>query len=219
MFHHAIRVTLPYQDCSGIISRWSDRSARVVVYQHDADEEVSKTHVHLGLYGCEVKAEALKRMWPDAPGKGNEFWSFKEASVEAAKYITYMSKGILRAKYTKNFSQEELENSRLAWVEPVKADKVRDNSEYIVNKVVDSIKSQFVYHRLTDEERYERVECSVDTLLKLVRTQSFKMLWGEHRRVPHASHYKIVAGTAFMRLCEHYGCFDEGVSAIQELWY
>lgn len=227
MFNYAIRITRPYMDCSGIISRWADRSNAIVVYQHDADEEISKTHIHLAIYGSEVKAEALKRMWEDVPGKGNEFWSWKEWIVEQdnddslinSRYLTYMSKGTLRPVFVKNFSNAILENSRQGWVEPVKADKPGDLSERIVNKVVNKIKNEFVYHKLTDDEIVDRVECSAETLLKLVRSETFRCLWGENRRVPHASHYKIVAGTAYMRLCEHYNCFEEGMSVLTEKWY
>lgn len=216
--HYAIRITLPYDDCKDVISQWADRSAKIIVYQHDADEEISKTHIHIGIFGCQTKSEALKRMWKDAPGKGNEFWSWKDWDG-TSKYIAYMSKGTLAAKYVKNFSEQEVEKFRQEWVEPVKADRTGNNSDYIVDKVVNKIKSSFVYHKLSDEEIVDRVECSVETLLKLVRSETFKSLWGETRRVPHASHYKIVAGTAFMRLCEHYGCFEEGVSVLTEKWY
>lgn len=226
MFNHAIRITLPYADVKDVISKWADRCHDAIAYQHDADGEVSKTHVHIGLGGCEVKAEALKRMWPDAPGKGNEFWSFKEWvrkdktewQTTPDTYMVYMAKGTLRPVFVKNISNDLVEKSRQSWVEPVKADKTGDNSERIVKKVYDKIVSEFVYRDLSDDDRYERVECSAETLLKLVRSETFRQLWGEHRRFPHASHYKIVAGTVYMRLCEHYNCFEEGMQIISELW-
>lgn len=223
-YNYAIRITLPYVDCSGIIRLWSSRCRSLIVYQHDADAEVSKTHVHIGLVGTEVKHEALKRMWVDCPGKGNEFWSWKEWQYDVVtdmnydKYLSYMSKGCLAPVFIKNFSEELVENSRQSWVEPVKADKSGDNSDRIVNKVIDKIKSSFVFKPLTDEDIVNRVECSTESLLKLVRRETFRQLWGEHRRFPHASHYKIVAGTAYMRLCEHFGCFEEGMNIISQLW-
>lgn len=216
--HHAVRVTLPYESVKHIVSQWADRSTSAIVYQHTADEEISKTHVHIGLYGCEVKAEALKRMWTDAPGKGNEFWSWKEATPEPDKYITYMSKGNLAPVFVKNISEDLVERSRQNWVEPVKADKTGDASEKVIKKVIDRIKESFVYDRLSDEDIVNRVECSAETLCKLVRRETFRQLWGEHRRFPHGSHFKIVAGTAYMRLCEHYDCFEEGMEIISELW-
>ena len=216
-FNHAIRITLPYEDCKTIITKWSDRSSRAIVYQHDADEKVRQTHVHIVLYGCNVQAEALKRMWKEAPGKGNEFWSWKEAD-ESSRQITYLTKGKYAPKFIKNISEQEVETSRQSWVEPVKADKPGDSSEKIITKVIAKIKSEFVYRDTTDVDRVERIECSAETLLKLVRRETFRQLWGELRRFPHASHYKIVAGTVYMRLCEHYDCFEDGMEIISQLW-
>lgn len=216
--NHAIRITLSYDDCKHVISKWSDRSQKVIVYQHDADEEISKTHVHLALYGCEVKAEALKRMWPDAPGKGNEFWSFKNAD-ESIKYLAYMSKGHLREKYVKNFSQEEVERSRQTWVDPVKDDKTGDPSVHKIMKIMSVIESRHSYTvsrlKIDDDDK----EIEYGTLFQVVRTETFKYLWGEKRIVPHASHYKIIAGSVYMRLCEKYGDLETGQKILQSLWY
>lgn len=213
---HAIRITLPYDDCKDIISKWADRSQQAIAYQHDADGEISKTHVHIGLVGCEVKTEALKRMWPDAPGKGNEFWSFKEWirkdltqwATTADTYMAYMSKGVLRPVFVKNFSNDKVENSRQSWVEPVKADKTGDASEHQVRKILESFKHMKF-----------GMDYPIETMFEKVRSVTFRQLWGEHRRVPHASHYKIIAGTAFLRLCEECNRFEDGRVHLQNLWY
>lgn len=249
-YNHAIRITLPYSDVSSILSLWADRSDKVVAFQHSADEEISKTHVHIALYGCEVKSEALKRMWVDVPGKGNEFWSWKEAKpwpkqsdewilevmksdavkdeeaklqlYEDLKYLTYMSKGSLRPLFEKNISRAILERSRQLWVEPVKADKSGDPSERIIKKIMTrfDIKEEIGYHRDdTDVVHLGECEYNLELLLTHVRSVSFRLLWGEHRRVPHASHYKIIASTAFLRICEDAGCFEQGAILIQNLWY
>lgn len=212
MFSYAIRITLPYDDCIDIISKWASRSQKIIVYQHDADEEVSKTHIHLAVGGCEVKAEALKRMWADAPGKGNEFWSWKEWDGTET-YITYMSKGKLRPLYTKNFTDEQVERSRQAWVEPVKADKPGDHSDRMITKIVshfdsDDFKTHYGIRDMEDEG------IPIVTIHNRVRSYAFKQLWAEHRKVPHASFFKIVADSAFLRICERLDRFDEGMGVI-----
>lgn len=227
--NHAIRITLPYEDCKHIIQEWSDRCHAAVVYQHEADEEISKTHVHIALYGCEVKSEQLKRMWKEAPGKGNEFWSWKpcdpiilsDTQTEGVKYLTYMSKGVLRAKFVKNISDIQLENARSSWVEPVKADKSGESSERIIQKVLAKIKivNKSRYYRDEDEIELGQCKYNLELLMDIVRTESFKMLWGERRMAPHASHYKIIATTVFLRLCEDFQCFDEGIGRMKNLWY
>lgn len=220
MFSYAIRITLSYDDCKDVISKWADRSARAIVYQHDIDEEVSKTHIHLALVGCEVKAEALKRMWPDAPGKGNEFWSWKQIDDGLEKYVTYMTKGKLRPVFVKNFSQDIVDGLRQAWVEPsLGNDKFpADHTERVIQKVLQkfdrqTFKTQYHIADMDDDD------IGIGVILQQVRTEAFRQLWGEHRRVPHASHYKIVAGSAFMRLCERLNRLDEGMEALQNLWY
>lgn len=208
MFNHAIRITLSYELCKDVISKWADRSDKVIVYQHDADEEVSKTHVHLGLYGCEVKTEALKRMWPDAPGKGNEFWSWKEATEEPTKYLTYMSKGTLRPVFMKNFSPDLVETSRQAWVEPsLGNDKSRDSSESVIQDIMKYFK----------DDEFE--EDALDLMFDQVRARTFKVLWAQHRKAPHASYYKIIASTVYLRLCEDRKLFNAGSSRVREKWY
>lgn len=229
--NHAIRITLPYADCSGIIRQWIDRCVSAIVYQHDIDEKVRKTHVHIGLYGCDVQAEALKRMWKNAPGKGNEFWSWKDlesiysdgVEVRSSKYITYMSKGRFTPVLVKNISQQLVDTSRQEWVEPVKADRPGDASEYVIKKVMDKfdLVKQTIYHMDIETREITLGQCKyhLELLLTNVRSAAFRQLWGEHRRVPHSAHYKIIAATVFLRICEDNGCFEEGSVLIKNLWY
>jgi len=116
---HAIRITLPYADLSGIIAIWAEETEQVAVYEHEADDKVSNTHCHILLLGCKVKEEALKRKWPEAPGSGNGFWKWKSKyGTPDLKFITYMSKGKLRPKYLKNISPAQVEELRTKWIEP-----------------------------------------------------------------------------------------------------
>lgn len=119
MLSYAVRVSRPYNDISGIVSLWANRSQTVIVYEHPADEEVSRTHIHMLLVDVDVKDERLKRIAhtisPDL--NGNKDWSFKLTSGDYEKYITYMTKGTLCVSFVKNFSQDKLEELRLKWVE------------------------------------------------------------------------------------------------------
>jgi len=229
-YSYAIRITLPYDDCKHVVSKWADRSVQTIVYQHDPDEKTRQTHIHLALYNCDVKAEALKRMWPDAPGKGNEFWSFKDyyEDVSGTKcpvdmgFLTYGSKGTLRPVFVKNISPAIVEEKRQLWVDrSLRSDKKGDPSEHIIRKVMD-------YFKITDLQRYylqnDEVEIgqpkyNLDLLLSHVRSKAFKVLWAQHRKAPHASHFKIIASTAFLRICEDSGCFDQAAAVLQNLWY
>jgi len=224
-----IRITLPYQDCSGIISQWFLRADKAICYEHPADEEVSKTHVHLALIGLDCKTEALKRMWSDAPGKGNEFWSFSPMRDKPA-YLGYMTKGILRASAAKSFSEEEMERSRLARVETtlVNSDKRTDPTEYMILKVIERFK-HYDRQSYIEHYRYDKAQNSdtifhsnedyARSLLDEVRSATMKVYWGVNQRVPHATQYKIVAGSVFLRLCENFEFFESGIESIKNLWY
>lgn len=216
----SVRITLPYSDCSGIVKRWFDRAHRAVCYEHEADDEIKQTHIHIALLELNCKAEALKRMWKDAPGKGNEFWSLTPVRDES-KYLTYMTKGKLRPVLVKNFSSEQLEEHRLSWVEPTLGNDKNGNSplEYYINQVLkrfERIKSRSDmptgryddYGHLTD-----------DMLLDEVRSETMKVFWGENRRVPHASMYKQVAGSVYLNLMERIDCLDMGIASLKHLWY
>lgn len=236
MNHHAIRVSVPYADMAHIIDLWAEKSSFCVAYEHYADEEDKTAHVHIGLYNTTVKAEALKRMWKDAPGKGNEFWSWKEASPididwcvdelkkanadldkirlnKELKYLIYMAKGCLLPKFNKRFSNSILEYSRQNWVEPVKADKPGDHSERVIREILEQFKNEKfkTTYSLND---MEDEGLPINVIHTRVRKAVFRKLWGEHRRVPHASFFKIVADSAFLRICERLDRFEEGMSAV-----
>lgn len=222
------RITLPYTDCSGIIQLWFDRCSKAICYEHEADDEIKKTHIHLALIGCNCQEEALKRMWKNAPGKGNSFWSVTPCD-DPDRYLTYMSKGKLRPKSIKLFSEDQVESSRLAWVDPVKDDKTRtDPTNFMINKVLETINydtflSYKNHYRATKLSQCNTVFHSNEDycifLLSEVRSATMKVYWGVNQRVPHASQYKIVAGSVFMRLCEKFGIFESGITALKDLWY
>lgn len=220
-----VRVTLPYQDCSGVIQQWVQRCDRAVVYEHEADEDVSRTHVHMALVGCQVGPEALKRMWTNAPGSGNGFWSFSDAK-DLPTYLVYMAKGILRPVLVKNYSTAEVEEHRLSW-KPVEQSESKDPSEFMIKKVLarfDDIKSYQDWVDTYGPLHYgvcphESGLTSQDDVFTRVRSETMKVYWGVNRRVPHASQYKIVAGTVFMTIMERIGKLDRGFTTLCEKWY
>lgn len=175
MKNHAVRIAMAYDDISGVIASWSDRCVRTVVYEHPADRQVKKTHVHLALYGCEVEAEALKRMWKNRPAaaKGNKFWSWKDLenlpddvdvrpieklTMSDLKYLVYCSKGKYgakepAAKFWKNISPAILERAKELWVlkapneNPARSiDKAKEDLYSIVEEVEKLFDEEHVNH-------------------------------------------------------------------------
>lgn len=151
MVNHAPRISRCYQDISGSLLEWANISNQFIVCQHDADEKVNKTHVHIGIWGVNVQEEAMKRQFNKHSGlglKGNEDWKWKykrfpnglpdwtecvvlpdgtlatpPAYLENLAYLKYLIKGDLsRVKFVKNISPAILEEARDAWVDSVKND-------------------------------------------------------------------------------------------------
>lgn len=123
MPNYAPRVSLPYNDMSGVITVWANACARVAVFEHEADEEVNTTHIHMIMIDCKyATAEALKRDFYkliDTDRKGNELWawSHKKHPNPDIKFLKYMSKGHLRPVFVKDISPAEIEEHRALWVE------------------------------------------------------------------------------------------------------
>lgn len=135
MPNYAPRITLPYDDVSGVISVWSGYCDQMAVYEHDADLEVNKTHVHMIMINCSFKtAEPLKRRFYEqikTDRKGNDLWEWEHKNYPNPDigYIKYMSKGTLTAKFVKNISEQVLEEWRQKWTPDIpKAPILRQTS-------------------------------------------------------------------------------------------
>lgn len=226
-----IRITLPYEDCSGIIQQWYSRCTEAICYQHDADEEIKKTHVHLVLIGLDCKTEALKRMWSDAPGKGNEFWSFSPLKTKV-NYLAYMANGSSGcAKLAKNISQQQVEQAQEVVANLVKdsSSTSKDPTEFMMAKVLERFEHYSDIDVFIESYRHNRFFKSTTVfhgnddyckyLLHEVRSETMKVYWGVNRRVPHATQYKTVAGSVFLVLCERLNLFSSGIEQIKNLWY
>jgi hypothetical protein len=118
---YAIRITRSYNE----VSEWVEAipSTKIVVFQHDADGSVQRTHVHMYVETT-LKPDAMKARYKKVYNqidKGD--WSFKTATEDADKYITYMSKGVLDPKFVVGFEEDKLNELKSKWIDP-KATKV-----------------------------------------------------------------------------------------------
>lgn len=117
--NYAIRVTVEYSKIMTAIDKMVLQSEKTVVYQHDADDEVSRTHVHLLLVNCKVSTDTLKNWIKKDIGQVNKSdWSFKSADTGYHKFITYMSKGTLVPVKVEGFELEEINRLKGEWIEP-----------------------------------------------------------------------------------------------------
>lgn len=136
------RISLPFSDISGAIGVWEKHFTKCLIYQHEADEDVQRTHCHLLLEGVNCSIETLKNDFkfqlPNI-GKGNELWSWSHSKeyTTTDKYITYMTKGNLPPVYNKGYLSAYLIEMGKAW---------KDYSKNAVDK--NQLKSDSEYSRL-----------------------------------------------------------------------
>lgn len=98
---------------------------RIIVYQHDADEEVARTHVHFLVFGSSVKLDALKTRYRNLYGNiARTDWMFKKAIDNNA--IKYMSKGQYEPMLNKGFDEAEVATLKSQWVDPKTNLKLED---------------------------------------------------------------------------------------------
>lgn len=206
----AARISMAYDDCADAIQQISLHARGLVVYEHDSDKEVSRTHIHMVIVEPDIGIEGFKKLvkrYIDVTGrKGNELWSWKMC-LDVKKYITYMSKGSLAYKFCKEYSDEELETLRLQWVE-------REEKSDLPAK---EVKYDEFAHILEDWGPADAKRVTFDE----IRSWVFAWFWRRDGRIPPATQYKRMAGTLFLKIAEvqpqmHFGCAMEEV---KNLWY
>lgn len=132
----AIRISRSYDE----IKDWINglKATSIIAYQHDADDEVSRTHVHMLVIESGVKPDGLKARFKTLYGNIDKTdWSFASSfkdgqtatpiSVESSsKFITYMSKGELAPVFSQGYNPEDVLRLTQQWVKPVKQLSVKN---------------------------------------------------------------------------------------------
>lgn len=117
----AIRLTIPWSEN---LIPFFDQLEPCAVYQHDADEEVSRTHIH-ALVEVNVSTDTLKNRLQKILGYRlpKTDWAFSQklkGNPIEDKFITYMSKGKLEPVHIKGFTQEQCDKYKSEWIERTK---------------------------------------------------------------------------------------------------
>lgn len=114
----AIRVSVAYDVLTGFETIY-ELCDKVVVYEHEADEEVKTTHVHMLLEGYKRKEDTLRNAIKKHYTGPNFALKVKkdDGSPVDDSFITYMSKGTLDPKYNKGYDDGFIATRRGEWVE------------------------------------------------------------------------------------------------------
>lgn len=124
MVDYAVRLTRSYTDTRQVIEKFCEVSEKVLVYQHDSDTSVSRTHIHCYLCKVSVGTDTLKNYVKKVLGVVTpDEWSFKTTYNKKRNkvddgFVTYMSKGKLDPVYNKGFDPIDIMRLTQAWVEP-----------------------------------------------------------------------------------------------------
>jgi len=215
MPNYAPRVAIPYADASGVLKLWADSCQQFIVYEHEADDKVKKTHLHLLMIGSSVKEEAFKRLYYKHikdERKGNDLWSWhhKKHPNPDLSFIQYMSKGKLRPVFAKGISPDIVEEYRLKWSEPTTSTSaVEKYDEY--KEILKDLR-----------ERYTNGPITLDS----VRSAVMSWYWHRDGRLPHAGQYKRNAASAYLQFVEwreaeapNEASFYCALEHVKNLWY
>lgn len=123
---YSIRITRPYVEIMDWIAGIGSLSNIVVCYEHEADEEVSRTHCHILVYGDNMEKDTMKKRFIKLYGKPEKTdWYFKTTYDKGGvktpvdlHLITYMSKGKLDAKYIHRIEPIRVLEYKQQWVTP-----------------------------------------------------------------------------------------------------
>ena len=104
MKNFAFRVSSSYDETKEHLANLFELCEKVAIYQHDADEEISRTHIHGLLIGCTkgedtIRNRFFKGKYQSADYELKTRYEVKEGLMQVKrkydvdeKYIIYMSK-------------------------------------------------------------------------------------------------------------------------------
>lgn len=199
------RISRSYQDVSGIFVTISEDCDRIWVYEHPADDKVTRVHCHFLVIGARRDPKGYKNMssYKACSLEGNKDHAYKTYD---AKYkfecLTYFSKGVYDPVLCKKVDDLVVsEEHKALWVENANDndnDNVNDN---VSAKKVDEwnmLKKDFIESALY---RYaDANELTKDNLLA-VRNWTLRWYWQRYGRMPMTSIYKRNASSLFYMLC------------------
>lgn len=229
------RVSRPYDDLSGAIQALTDKTGRIVVYEHAPDTGCNRPHIHVLMELCTVGVEQVKKIikkhYLGELQGGNETWSWKldegklETQEDIDKIITYLSKGTLEYKHLKGYDIDYIEERRKAWVTHTgqtqlatkltqrRPDKEHNETNGTKPEKYDELKAIIeAYGSLTKHEH---------PTLDSVRRFVFHWYWRRDGKIPPATQYKRMAGSLFLRIAEEHPnmVFTVAMDEVLNLWF
>lgn len=223
-----------YTAIQDVISVWEKKCDRICVAEHPADGATKRIHCHILIESSqdvERFRESGKEVMKEFFKRGNYWFATKVQKGEHAGKpidfdlgLVYILKGKFAPKYSKNISDELLENSRQGWVDSAKDDTPEksplDHWIQVVLSRFDKWPTYLAYE-VDFDIKYEHrnpMPSPLNLLLDDIRHITYAILFERNNIAPQAQFYKQVASSAFLRLMKKWNKFDEGVHLILNLW-
>lgn len=113
-----IRITRSFADLKDFPTKLAEVCDVLAVYEHEADDDISRTHIHCYADNPQVSTDTMKNWVKKALGTKvfpKTDWSFEEA--QDVGFITYMSKGHLSPLLIKGIDAEACRLLKDKWVD------------------------------------------------------------------------------------------------------
>jgi len=168
----AFRISVPWTECSHIVIPYlKDICSTLVIYEHEADEDVMRTHIHGLIMGCQRSDDTLRNMlFKKEFTKNYELKSTfktrdKGTQPVGLKFITYMSKGKLEPQYFHGITKEAIDEYKAAWVDyglgnpAAKEKKEKDPTKAItryefIKECYEQYNKDFLHTRFTGKDPF-----------------------------------------------------------------
>lgn len=172
MPNYHVRISRSYEELKGFFE--NEKCTHMVVYEHDADEEVSRTHCHAWIKGC-ANSDTLKNHIRKLIGPVSKTdWYFTEKNKKYVEWtddvMTYLSKGVLEVKYVIGFTEAEIEEKKNKWIKiETKPKLFNEDGKLIIEKEIKEKKKK-TKRELIELMKARYVETmDVDEVVKLIR--------------------------------------------------
>lgn len=206
---HALRISRDNTDLQEVFDDWAKVSGKLLVYRHDADEEVETTHCHFLIEECSIgTAEGLRKRVKHMGFKGNGDWAFTappENESQTQRYITYMTKGKLDPVYNKGYDPKYLEECKKKWVEYESTSAPKTKDIAVVDRKETALIQQWLEYRDYCMS-YKDVKVTKHMELRDFRGMSIAY-WKTKNKglMPTASTYKRFLVSIYIYYCDTVG--------------
>lgn len=236
-YYHAC-VFASFNDVSGVIERWVEKSDSLLVVEHPAEGKTQRVHCHILIEtksGEDWFRSSAKEVMGEYIKRGNYWIATRVQKGEHAgklisrlETLVYLTRKDFPVKFSKNYSPAEIEEARSAWVDSDKNDKPADDLSNVMIRLVLK-KFEHIKHRDDWVREYGPLHYGViphesgltsqDDIFNVIRKETMKAYWAKNRRAPFPAQHKIVASTVLLTLMERFNMLDRGISTLLEKWY